>query len=61
MSQAVPCSKAQIKAVFHESTLHFEVPPETPLEKLCSLLTAFGQGHGELLLVEVNLPLIAAT
>jgi hypothetical protein len=56
MPQAVSDSKARIKAVVAESTLRFEVPPDTPLEKLCTLLTTYGQGHGELLLMEVNLP-----
>ena len=43
MSQVVSGSKAQVKAVFEESTLHFEVPPDTPLERLCALLTTFGR------------------
>jgi hypothetical protein len=53
MSQAAPSSKVQINAVFEESTLHFQVPPETPLDELCTLLATYGRGHGELLLVEV--------
>lgn len=56
MSQPAPCSKAQVKAVFEESTLEFEIPSDTSLEKLCGLLTIFGGGHGEPLLVEVSLP-----
>ena len=56
MPQAPPSSKAQVKAVFEESTLEFEIPTDTPLEKLCGLLTMFGGGHGEPLLVEVSLP-----
>jgi hypothetical protein len=56
MSQAVPWSTAQVKAIFEESTLQFEVPPDIPLEKLCTLLATYGQGHGEPLLVEVSWP-----
>ena len=56
MSQIAPCSTAQVKAVFRESILQFDVAALTPLAELCKLLTTFGRGHGELLLVEVRCP-----
>ncbi len=51
-----PGPEARVKAVFLDSTLHFAVAPDTPLETLCTLLAAFGRGHGDPLLIEVRFP-----
>jgi hypothetical protein len=48
--------KAQVKAVFPESAVHFEVVANTPIEQLCSLVSTFRQGHSDLLLIEIPRP-----
>jgi hypothetical protein len=55
-----PLSKARVKAVFLDSTLHFEIAPETPLEELCLLLGSYAKGHSDPLFVEVSLPTASA-
>jgi hypothetical protein len=56
MLPAAPTSRAKVKAIFRESTLQFELAAVTSLKELCALLNTFGQGHGDLLLVEVHFP-----
>jgi hypothetical protein len=53
MLPAAPTSRANVKAIFRENTLQFEVAAVTSLKEPRALLNTFGQGHGDLLLVEV--------
>jgi hypothetical protein len=49
-------STARIKAVYPQSSVHFEIAADTPVEQLCALVGSLGKGHGDLLLIEVSLP-----
>lgn len=46
-------SRGQVRAIFEDSTLEFEVAADITLENLCMLLTGWGSGHGDPVLVEV--------
>jgi hypothetical protein len=52
---------ARVKAIFVESSVHFAIAAGTSLQQLSTLLSDFGKGHGELLVIEVSLPALAPT
>lgn len=56
MSTGQSCSKAWVTAAFQDSTLHFEVSIDTPIDELCALLISLSRGHGDPLMVEITFP-----
>jgi hypothetical protein len=60
MANEEPSASARVTAVFPDSTLRFDVAPNTSLEELCRLLGSYAKGHPDPLFVEVTLPSASA-
>ncbi len=56
MAMVPPLSKAQVKAVFDEGLLQFEVAAGAAMEELCLLLASYEKSRGHPLSVKVILP-----